>query len=57
MRQHVERTAARLEDELGEEQTSFIETCPRDWENLPHPDLPLVVTLDGAYVRSGNQTS
>lgn len=57
VRQHVEQTATRLEEESGEERTSFIATCPRDWEELPRPDLPLVVTLDGGYVHSSNQTS
>jgi hypothetical protein len=57
VRQRVERTAARLEDELGEERVSFIDTCPRDWEEMPRPDLPLVVTLDGGYVHSSRQTS
>jgi hypothetical protein len=29
--------------------------CPRDWAQLPRPDLPLVVGLDGAYVHSSTQ--
>lgn len=57
LRQQVERTAERLEDELGEERPTFIDTCPADWEELPRPDLPIVVTLDGGYVHSSRQTS
>ncbi|MDF5757338.1 hypothetical protein [Spongiactinospora sp. TRM90649] len=57
IRQQVERTATRLEDELGEERFSFIDTCPADLEAMPRPDLPLVVALDGGYVHSANQTS
>ncbi|MDH2430551.1 hypothetical protein [Sphaerisporangium sp. TRM90804] len=57
VRQRVERTATRLEDELGEERFSFIDTCPRDLETMPRPDLPLVVALDGGYVHSSNQTT
>ena len=57
VRQQVESTATRLEDELGEERFSFIDTCPAEWEELPRPGLPLVVTLDGGYVHSSNQTS
>ena len=57
VRQQVERTAARLEDELGEERFSFIDTCPAEWEEMPRPGLPLVVTLDGGYVHSSRQTS
>jgi hypothetical protein len=44
-------------DELGEERFSFIDTCPRDWEEMPRPGLPLVVALDGGYVHSSQQTS
>jgi hypothetical protein len=57
VRQQVERTAARLEDELGEERFSFIDTCPAEWEEMPRPGLPLIVTLDGGYVHSSRQTS
>ena len=41
----------RCEAELGEEQWSFIEGCPRDWGNLPIPDGPITVGIDGGYVR------
>jgi hypothetical protein len=57
LRRRTTRTAQRLEAELGDEQASFIDTCPRDWESLPRPDLPLVVGLDGGYVHSASQTS
>ena len=57
VRQQVERAATRLEDELGEERFSFIDTCPAEWEEMPRPGLPLVVTLDGGYVHSSRQTS
>ncbi|GAA0955094.1 ISKra4 family transposase [Actinocorallia libanotica] len=57
VRRQVEHTATRLENELGEERFSFIDTCPRDLETMPRPDLPLVVALDGGYVHSSNQTS
>ena len=40
-----------LEDELGEEKGVYIEGCARDWEELPRPDLPLVLGMDGGYVR------
>jgi hypothetical protein len=57
VRRAVQATAQRLEDELGEERFSFIDTCQRDREELPRPDLPLVVGLDGGYVHSSAQTS
>jgi hypothetical protein len=49
--------AQRLEDELGEERPCFIDTCQRDREELPRPDLPLTVGLDGGYVHSAAQRS
>jgi hypothetical protein len=45
------KVAQRCEAELGEEQWSFIEGCPRDWGNLPIPDGPITVGIDGGYVR------
>jgi hypothetical protein len=45
------KVAERCEAELGEEQWSFIECCPRDWGALPIPDGPITVGIDGGYVR------
>jgi len=45
------KIAERCEAALGEEQWSFIEGCPRDWGNLPIPDGPITVGIDGGYVR------
>ena len=45
------KIAERCEAELGEEQWSFINGCPRDWGNLPIPDGPITVGIDGGYVR------
>ena len=39
--------AERCEAELGEEQWSFIDACPWDWGNLPIPDGPITVGIDG----------
>src|SRR5713101_1325860 len=52
IRNHVFKLAERLEDELGDEQVSFIEGCPRDWGELPTPDGPLTVGIDGGYVKA-----
>jgi len=57
VRHHTQQVAQRLEDELGEERSSFVDTCPAEWADLPRPDLPLVVGLDGGYVHSSQQTS
>lgn len=57
LRRQVQAVAQRLEDELGPEQSSFIEGCPAQWGELPRPDLPLTVGLDGGYVHSATQRS
>lgn len=54
IREHVFNVAQRLENELGEEQWSFVEGCQRDW-NKPPPDGPLTVGIDGGYVRGRNK--
>ncbi|MGH9436028.1 MAG: ISKra4 family transposase, partial [Terriglobia bacterium] len=57
LHRNLERVAARLESELGEEKGQFIEGCPRDWEQLPPPNPPLTVGLDGGYVHAKDQPS
>ena len=52
LRNHLFRMAQRTEDALGEEQGSFIDGCPRDWGQLPAPDGPLTVGIDGGFVRA-----
>ena len=52
IRNHIFNLAERLEDELGDEQWTFIEGCPRDWGELPTPDGPLTVGIDGGYVKA-----
>jgi len=52
IREHVFKVAERLEQALGEEQWSFIDSCPAEWSNLPMPDGPLTVGIDGGYVRA-----
>jgi hypothetical protein len=46
------KVAKRLEAELGEDQASFIEGDPRDWDLLPLPDGSFTVGSDGGYVRN-----
>ena len=57
VRRAVHAVADRLEGQLGEERPSFIDICQRDREELPRPDLPIVVGLDGGYVHSSQQRS
>jgi hypothetical protein len=49
--------ARRCEAELGPEQPMFIQGCQAQWDELPRPDLPLTVGLDGGYVHSSQQRS
>jgi hypothetical protein len=51
VRRDTLKVAERCEAELGDEQWSFITGCPRDWGNLPIPDGPITVGVDGGYVR------
>jgi len=52
MRNHLFEVAERMEQELGEERPCLIEGCEQDWEQLPIPDGPLTVGLDGGFVRA-----
>jgi hypothetical protein len=52
LRNNLHSCGQRLEAELGEEKGEYIEGCQREWEKLPIPDLPLVVGMDGGYLRS-----
>lgn len=49
---NIQKVAARLENELKEEKPMFIEGCQRDWDKLPRPGTPIIVSLDGGYVHA-----
>src|SRR6266487_58718 len=49
---HVQQIATRVDSELGDEQSSFIEGCPAEWETLPEPGVPLIMGIDGGYVHA-----
>lgn len=51
VRNHALQIARRSEEEFGEERFSFIDTCPAEWKELPPPDGPMTVGIDGGYVR------
>jgi hypothetical protein len=57
VRRWVRDVAERLDGELGEERPHFIEGCQRDWNQLPRPDPPLTVGLDGGYVHARHPRS
>src|SRR5262249_32971006 len=46
------KVAKRLEAALGDEQSSFIEGDPREWDLLPPPEGFFKVGMDGGYVRN-----
>ena len=52
IRRHLGRVASRMEAELAEERFSFIETSAAQREQLPNPEGPITVGIDGGYVRS-----
>ncbi len=52
IRNHLFQVAERMEEELGEERPCLFEGCEQDWEQLPIPDGPLTVGLDGGFVRA-----
>ncbi len=54
IRHHLYKVGERLETELGEDKGMFIEGGPREWANLPRPDLPLTVGIDGGYIHSNH---
>jgi hypothetical protein len=51
LRRQLSRLAERHEQELGKEQPTFIEGCPRDWNEQPIPEAPLTVGLDGGHIQ------
>ena len=56
VREQTHRVAARVDNELGPDATAGFRCCPRDLAELPVPQLPLVIGLDGGYVHSSAQT-
>jgi hypothetical protein len=56
VRNHLQLTAERIEQELGEErQLNRFEGSEQDWERQPLPDGPITVGIDGGYVRAAHK--
>lgn len=55
IRRHLDRVATRMEKELAEEQFSFIETSACQRGQIPNPEGPITVGIDGGYVRSRDE--
>jgi len=47
-----QQAAERTDNELGKEQHIHISGCPRNWGNLPPPDVPITMGIDGRYVHA-----
>jgi hypothetical protein len=47
IRRQVHQVAEKMEAELDDEQASFIEGMFLIWDQLPEPDPPLTVGIDG----------
>jgi hypothetical protein len=52
IRRQVHQVAQKMEAELGDEQPSFVEGMFMIWDQLPEPDPPLTVGIDGGYVHA-----
>ena len=56
IRRHVQATAERMEEELGEErQLNLFEREQVEQEDLAPPDGPITVGIDGGYVRAAHK--
>ena len=56
LRSNLHKVAERLEAELGEERTSFLDASPtKTSQPIPAPKPPLTLGLDGAYVHAGGR--
>jgi hypothetical protein len=56
VRNHLQLTAERIEQELGEErQVNRFEGSEQEWEPQPLPDGPITVGIDGGYVRAAHR--
>jgi hypothetical protein len=56
VRNHLQLTAERIEQELGEErQLNRLEGSEQEWERQPLPDGPITVGIDGVYVRAAHR--
>ncbi|GAB5493959.1 MAG: hypothetical protein Phog2KO_41740 [Phototrophicaceae bacterium] len=48
---HTQKIAQRLEDEVEQEEHFYVAGCEMDWAELPMPEMPLIVGIDGGYIR------
>ena len=56
VRNHLQLTGERIEQELGEErEVNRFEGSEQEWERQPLPDGPITVGIDGGYVRAAHK--
>jgi hypothetical protein len=56
VRNHLQATGERLEQELGDERLpNLLEGSEEEWEQQPLPDGPITVGIDGGYVRAAHK--
>src|ERR1700722_11321638 len=56
IRRHLQATAERMEEELGEERQLHLFEGERDeQQEQPPPDGPITVGIDGGYVRAAHK--
>ena len=46
------KVARRLDSEIEEEQFCYIKGCENEWNELPIPDSPITVGMDGGYIHA-----
>jgi hypothetical protein len=52
VRQHVHATATKMEQALGEEKEGLFDGTDDDWAAQPLPDGPMMIGIDGGFVRA-----
>src|SRR5262245_55096249 len=52
VRQHLQATATKMEQALGEEKDCLFEGTEEDWAEQPLPNGPMTVGIDGGFVRA-----
>lgn len=54
LRNHLHRVARRLEEDVAKT-PDHLDGCPREWAALPKPGKPIVLGIDGGYLRSWDE--
>ncbi len=56
IQRQVHHAAERVEQAIAAAGPVYIEGCPAQWSQLPQPDEPLAVSIDGGYVHARTAT-